>query len=139
MTGECRQFIRHPSAIPIEFQLGRQQYRRQVRDVSHGGLCFSSDEAVETGKTILVEISACEPRFCAEGQVRWCRPHGKEFLIGVAFNKQSVRFAVRMVEQICHIEAYRQELEARTGEKLDSQQAAVRWIGQYASRFPELD
>jgi len=139
MARECRQFIRHPSTIPIQFHLGRQQYKRQVRDVSHGGLCFSSDEAVETGATILVEIPACEPTFHAEGLVRWCRPEGDVFLIGVTFNEAAVRFAVRMVEQLCHIEAYRRSLEAETGEKLDSQQAAVRWISEFASRFPQLD
>lgn len=139
MTGECRQFIRHPSTIPIQFRLGRQQYRRQVRDVSHGGLCFSSNDAVEAGNTIRVEITACEPTFHAEGLVRWCRPDGDVFLIGVEFNEQSVRFAVRMVEQICYIEAYRRELEEKTGEKLDSQQAAARWIGEFASRFPDLN
>jgi hypothetical protein len=139
MASECRQFIRHPSSIPIQFRLGRQHYRRKVRDVSHGGLCFSSDEAVEAGAVILVEITACEPTFHAEGLVRWCRPDGDEFLVGVTFNEQSVRFAVRMVEQLCYIEAYRRRLEEETGEKLDSQQAAARWINKFASRFPQLD
>jgi hypothetical protein len=139
MASECRQFIRHPSTIPIQFRLGRQQYKHQVRDVSHGGLCFSSDHAVETGATILVEIPACEPTFHAEGLVRWCRADGDGFLVGVTFNEASVRFAVRMVEQLCHIEAYRRRLEVETGEKLDSQQAASRWISEFASHFPQLD
>lgn len=139
MTRECRQYIRHPSSIPIQFRMGRQHYRRQVRDVSHGGLCFSSHEAVETGTTILVEITACEPAFQAEGLVRWCRSDGDSFLIGVTFSEDSVRFAMRMVEQLCYIEAYRRRLETETGEKLDSHQAAARWISEFASRFPQLD
>lgn len=139
MAEEYRQFIRHPSSIPIQFSLGRRRYRHQVRDVSHGGLCFSSRHAVETGKTILLKISTCQPNFEAQGVVRWCRPEGDVYLIGVEFSDESVRYAVRMVEQICHIEAYRRQISAETGEQLNSQQAALRWINKYAGSFPQPD
>lgn len=139
MIEEFRRFIRHPSSIPISFRLGKRRHRKMTKDVSEGGLCFSSRNAVEEGETILLEIDACQPAFCAEGIVRWCQEEGRHFLIGVAFSDKTVRYAMRMVEQICHIEAYRRRLEAETGEAITSQQAAFRWIAEQAGSFPQTD
>lgn len=137
MIEELRRFIRHPSTIPIHFQLGQRRQRQKARDVSLGGLCFSSQEAVREGASIVLEIDVCQPAFRAEGIVRWCKREGQRFIIGVGFKDKAVRYAVRMVEQVCHIEAYRQRLEAETGEAISSQQAAFRWISDNAGRFPQ--
>ena len=41
-----------------------------------------------------------------------------------------------MIEQICHIEHYRHEIEQVEGRKLNSEEAAREWIQRYASEFP---
>jgi len=139
MIEELREFIRHPSSIPINFKVGRKQRTIRARDISQGGLCFSCSEFVSVGNTIKVEIMTCNPTFSAEGVVRWCRREGMHYLIGVAFKDKAVRFSVRMVEQICHIEEYRRQLEAESGESISSQQAAMLWIEQNAASFPHTD
>lgn len=45
---------------------------------------------------------------------------------------------MRMIEQICHIEHYRKEVERQEGRRLSSQDAADEWISRYAGDFPEL-
>ncbi|MTI63963.1 PilZ domain-containing protein [Methylophaga sp.] len=139
MIEELRQFIRHPSSIPIRYKLGQRQHTRPARDVSQGGLCFTSQQPVHVGESILVEINCGKPGFSAEGMVRWCSQEGRKYLIGVGFKDKAVRYALRMVEQVCHIEAYRRRLEAETGQKLSSEQAAFRWIAENAADFPAAE
>lgn len=139
MIEDLRRFIRHPSDIPIRFRLGQQGHTRAARDISQDGLCFTSDQPLQIGENILVEITSCKPGFSAEGVVRWCRREGEKYLIGVGFTDSAVRYAMRMVEQICHIEAYRRQLESKTGQKLSSEQAAMRWIAENAASFPPVE
>ncbi|MCX4188246.1 PilZ domain-containing protein [Methylophaga sp. OBS4] len=135
MIEELRQFIRHPSSIPIKFKLRGRERTEPLKDVGKGGLCFKASQFIAAGETIQIQISACQPVFAAEGIVRWCRQEGQQFLVGVVF-KDSVRFALRMVEQICYIENYRYQVLASTGVALSSEQAASEWIRKYAARFP---
>jgi hypothetical protein len=41
-----------------------------------------------------------------------------------------------MVEQICHIEAYRRNILQTEGRVLDGRSAALEWIDKYAADFP---
>ena len=43
-----------------------------------------------------------------------------------------------MIEQICHIENYRQLIKKEQGIELSSEQAAKQWIQKYAHTFPTL-
>jgi hypothetical protein len=43
---------------------------------------------------------------------------------------------VRLIEQICYIEHYRQEVLISEGRKLTSEQAALEWIEKFAQDFP---
>lgn len=113
--------------------------RQTTVDVSKGGVCFNCLHAIPVGETLVLEIDACRPAFSAEGTVRWCQQEGKQFLVGVAFKDQAVQFAIRMVEQVCHIEAYRRQLEDEKGVSLSSEQAARRWISEFAAGFPAPD
>ena len=44
-----------------------------------------------------------------------------------------------MVEQICHIEQYKQDVFEKDGRRLSGEQAALEWIEKYATDFPELE
>lgn len=133
-----RQFIRHPTAVPILFNLGAKTETIQAKDVGDGGLCFISQQQINAGVPIHITIPICQPEFEANGIVRWCKHNGNSFLIGVAFQQESVFFAIRMVEQVCHIENYRKQILAEKGLNLTSEQAARQWIDHYASEFPTL-
>ena len=140
MTISPRQFIRHPIDIPIEFDIDKQGDIEsiEVRDIGDGGLCFISHQPIATGEHIHIVIPICDPKFDAMGIVRWCRQDESAFVVGVAFQQESVVFAVRMVEQVCHIEDYRCHVKETKGIDLTSEQAATEWITEYAHDFPSL-
>ena len=135
-----RSFIRHPSDIPIEFSVENRQSSVSIpmKDVSVGGLSFSSNENMEKGTLLHICINAVQPTFEADGVVVWSRQDGEQFIIGMEFLHKEDIFLARMVEQICHIEHYRMEMGEKEGRQLTSQQAAKEWITKFAKLFPNL-
>ncbi len=133
-----RRFIRHPSAIPIDFDIVEQEHSAHspLINVSRGGLCFSSNKALPIGATLHIEIQIEQPPFEVEGAIAWCRPDGERFTVGVAFNDRSTAYSVRMVEQVCYIEHYRRWARSSEGRELSSEQAAMEWVSKYAADFP---
>jgi len=137
-----RSFIRHPSNIPIEYQMdmeGSGAGRECLSDIGHGGLSFSSARELTVGGLITIRITQLQPVFEVEGRVAWCRPEGDGFAIGVSFLQADDCFRVRMVEQVCHIEHYKSEILATEGRVISGEQAAREWISRFAGSFPLLD
>jgi hypothetical protein len=135
-----RSFIRHPSDIPIDFQLGEvvNHSSDYLRNVSRGGLAFHSQVALDIDSIIQISIPLVEPVFEAVGRVTWCKPMDGEYEVGVEFLEDDDIFRARMVEQICHIEHYKQEMLKCEGRKLSGEQAAAEWIKKYAPQFPNF-
>ncbi len=137
-----RRYIRHPSGVPIQYSVGSEPQEHSsyrafgLRDVSEGGLCFSSKKPVDIGSVITIEIPIESPPFKAQGVVAWCRPEGEGYAVGVQFSDNVTRFSVRMVEQVCHIEHYRADVREKEGRQLSSDEAAQEWIDRYAGDFP---
>ena len=133
-----RQYIRHPSDIPIKYSIaqignGRKNY---LRDIGQGGLCFRADAAIERGCLIRIVIPVREPEFEVTGTIVWCRKTNSHFDVGVRFADANTEFAVRMVEQICHINHYRKEVLEREGRQLSGEEAAAEWVAKFARDFP---
>jgi hypothetical protein len=42
-----------------------------------------------------------------------------------------------MVEQVCHIESYKQQILKSEGRKLSPEEAAVEWVSKFAANFPD--
>lgn len=135
-----RAFIRHPSTVPIEIYVhgGDVQMNRKLSDVSLGGLCCESVSWLETGTMITVRIRLVSPVFEADGRVVWCKEREGGFRVGVEFLNTANGYRVRMVEQVCHIEHYRNEVREHQGRVLEWEDAAQEWISKYASKFPTL-
>src|SRR5210317_970166 len=112
-----RNFIRHPSNIPIDFQLeeAETEGRENLKNFSFGGLSFCSKHALSVGAIISVKIPFIQPEFHTAGQVSWCRPENNQFEVGIEFLDKEDMYRTRMVEQICHIEQYRQEVLKKEG------------------------
>ena len=136
-----RSFIRHPSDIPIDFQLGEVavQDSDYLRNVSRGGLAFHSRVALTPGTAIQITIPLVDPVFEAIGRVSWCNSENGTFEVGIEFIEEDDIFRARMVEQICHIEHYKKEILEREGRKLSGEQAAAEWISKFAPGFPNLN
>lgn len=133
-----RLYLRHPTDIPLCYRLGEVIASRSdyLRNIGHGGLCFSSRIAIAPGSCIHIEIPIGEPVFEADGVVAWCHATGGDFEVGVRFEGVETDYSVRMVEQVCQIEHYRHEILKTEGRALTGEQAAMEWIQQSAARFP---
>lgn len=136
-----RSFLRHPADIPIEiFADGvRQRAARRMKDVGLGGLACRSENALEIGAGVVITIGLVQPPFRAPGTVVWCARQGMHYEIGIRFLEADDAFAARMVEQICHIEHYRNEVLRIEGRVLDGESAALEWIERFAGDFPSLE
>lgn len=132
-----RNYIRHPSDIPLEYRVEEPGpgHREQLKNVSYGGLAFESHDPLEVGTVIALRIVGVKPVFETKGRVVWHQQHGDHFEIGVEFLHQDDVFQVRMVEQVCHIEHYKREVLTKEGRNLSGQEAAQEWIAKYAAEF----
>jgi hypothetical protein len=137
-----RKFIRHPTDVPIlvsSEQVPEQSERSadiKLHNVSLGGLAFVSSHPLPTGKQINICFPLLDAHRSLQGLVVWCKQKGKDFEVGLQFDDPDELYRLRMIEQICHIEHYRHEIEQVEGRKLNSEEAAREWIQRYASEFP---
>jgi len=133
-----RQYIRHPSDIPIEVVRGRDSIAPapcRIHDVCYGGLAFNSSHEVEPGSLVEVRIPCVRPAFVTKARVAWCKAQAGGFELGVEFLDADDAFRARMVEQICYIENYRKSVYETEGRALTSEEAALEWIGKHAAQF----
>ena len=132
-----RQYIRHPSDIPIEYELAGLVASQKdfLNDISKGGLSFQSKIYIKTGSSINIRIPLRKPVFEEKGIVVWCREKNGRYDVGIKFAKKTSEFRLRMIEQICYIEHYKSEILEKEGRKLSGKEAAVEWIKKYAKDF----
>lgn len=136
-----RAYLRHPSELPIRIQCSGQlgQEMRRLRNVSIGGLACRSEEPLEVGSEVSVEIPIGNRPFKARGAVTWCRHAYSCYELGIQFVAHEDAFAARMVEQLCYIERYRREVKEKEGRDIDSATAALEWISKFAASFPHIE
>jgi len=134
-----RNFIRHPSDIPIDFQLEDLVIddTDYLKNVSHGGLAFHSRRSLPLNSIIRIKIPLIDPVFQTLGKVTWCDAYVDYFEIGIEFLDEEDAFRTRMIEQICHIERYKQEVMEQEGRQLSGEEAAIEWIKKFAKSFPQ--
>jgi PilZ domain-containing protein len=136
-----REFIRHPSSIPVQLkkQDGEISFgTNTLNNVSFGGVSCLCSEPMEKGSTVKMTIACVDPTFEIRGKAVWCKPVHDMYEVGVEFLiSKDKMFLLRMIEQICHIEHYRNELKHR-GREISSEEAAKEWISKYADSFPQM-
>jgi PilZ domain len=132
-----REYIRHPIHMPIEVKCSSTvaQLNLQLSNVSVGGLSFRSPRSFHRGSIVEIKISV-RPVFRVHAVVQWCKAVGESFELGVEFLDQDDAYRVRMIEQICHINQYRDEVHQRSGKRISRNQASKEWIEKYAETFP---
>ncbi|MFT7386841.1 MAG: hypothetical protein ACI8VC_000076 [Candidatus Endobugula sp.] len=142
-----RQFIRHPSNVPLGYfvtEMPELCNMDIVYNVNQGGLSFHANEYISPNKWLQLYIPINENLFYAYAQVRWCKKlpfnslNYSHFRVGVSFCSSDDAFSARMVEQVCHIEEYKKRVAKYEGRILDNDQAATEWITQYADSFPSF-
>ena len=138
-----REFIRHPSDVPIQVKLDWAENDLDddlddttLTNVSLGGLSFQSSYALEIGQRVRVSVPVLKSDNSLEGTVVWCESSKTGFEIGLQFESSKEIFRLRMIEQICHIEHYRNEVKLTEDRELTTNEAAKEWISRYAGDFP---
>ncbi|MBX2809333.1 MAG: PilZ domain-containing protein [Cellvibrionaceae bacterium] len=135
-----RQFIRHPSDIPIEYCFMDKPVclSDSISDVSLGGLSFHAQDYIQPNQWLHLHIPINEEHFEVDAQVRWCNLSSDKcsYDVGVLFATKSAAFSTRMVEQICHIEHYKKVVLETEGRVLNGDEAAAEWIERFATSFP---
>ena len=109
-----------------------------LTNISLGGLSFVSTQALDVLQKVRVCIPILKEDNFLEGRVVWCEKSRQGYEVGLEFDSSKEVFRLRMIEQICHIEHYRKEVETQEGRKLSTEQAAKEWISRYAGDFPAL-
>jgi len=109
---------------------------QQLENISEGGVCFHSEQALDPGARVRLTIPVRGRDFHAEGVITWCQREGDGYQLGVRFDDSATAYTMRMVEQVCHIEDYRQQTAQREGRHLSASEAASEWVSRYAEKFP---
>jgi hypothetical protein len=141
---KIRKFIRHPVDMPIRVTSSRVEddddtdSDQTITNVGLGGLAFLSSRPFAIMERVRVTIPVLDQDNLLSGNVVWCERSGDGYEIGIEFDRSRDTYRMRMIEQICHIEHYRGEVERLEGRKLSSQDAASEWIARYAEDFPEI-
>ena len=139
-----REFIRHPIDIPIkiiesegEDCESEDSLDQSLHDISIGGLRCLSDKPLAAGTEITIIIDLVDPVLEIPGIVIWCQANDASYELGIEYQGEKDVYRLRMVEQICHIEHYRKEVQTREGRNISSEEAAREWIARYAGEFPK--
>ena len=112
------------------------EHNLRAFSIGVGGLAFRCSSKLELGVVVHLRIPNVDPEFKSEARVVWCRDCGADTELGVEFLNTEDAYKARMVEQVCHIENYRQKMFSAEGRKLTSEEAAVEWISHFAANFP---
>lgn len=133
-----RQYLRHPTDIPLRYNLTgqRAEKREALRDIGRGGLCFRAHDPIQPGTVLHLAIPLQGPPFEAHATVVWCSRVQGGHDIGVRFEDHETEYVVRIVEQACHIEHYKRTVLKKEGRRLSGEEAATEWIERHAADFP---
>ncbi len=134
-------FIHHPPGYPIEWHIIRQKHKTGAEESSaHGkiGLCFESKQYIKPDSLLQVDIPIRGEIQTFTGRVILVRNKGELFEIGIWFTSKTDASRIRMVEQICHIEAYLTHKRHHEGPFVSPERVAQEWISRFASRFPSF-
>lgn len=137
-----RQFIRHPVTMPIEASRSTPHGpvpAMHAYSIGIGGLAFRCSQSLAPGTLVHIRIPHVRPEFQTDARVVWCLDSEGGAELGVEFLNADDAFRARMVEQVCHIERYRQDVHDTQGRILTPEEAAAEWIDRFAATFPDPD
>ena len=133
-------FIQHPEGVPIEIYMQPESAKSSVMvpSICARGLRFNTNVFLESGTLIKVSIPVVDPCFEAQCWVVWCAKADHGFDVGVSFLENTDAIPIQMVEQICYIKHYKQQVLDREGRVLTTEEAAIEWMRDHSKAYPLL-
>jgi Tfp pilus assembly protein PilZ len=134
--------MRHPWRFPLGVRVvdRPEEGPAELRAIDHGGLTFGTNEPYEPGDTVEISMNLRQPEVIVKGEVLWCKAssanNAHKFVVLTRFFDEDTYARVRLREEICHIERYRQ-CQCERGRDLSTHEAATEWISQHAHLFPK--
>ena len=142
MKEDQRRFIRHPSSVPVRFHKNGHvdDSWYELRNISFGGLSFGSDKRHDPGDILTIEFPSLKNKQRLSGKIVWSDTADDDeqlaYAEGLKFLDEAMFLRARVVEELCHIEAYRRSQIRLHDRELTSGQAAEEWIAAVAHKFP---
>lgn len=138
-----RRYVRQVTGIPVEVSLDyRPDYRTDedtITNISLGGLCFVASDRLDVDESIQVRVPLLNQESSIAGRVVWCEKSERGYEVGLEFDNPDEVERLKMIDQICQIEQFRQQVEQQDGRDLSSEEAAREWIRRYAGEFSALN
>lgn len=106
-------------------------------DISLSGLACRLQREYYRDAPVVLGIPSIQKDYRFSGRVVRCNRSSGGYRVAISFSDESESFKSKMVEQVCQIEHYREELR-RAGRELDSETAAREWIELFGSEFAEI-
>ena len=131
-----KSLIYHPNLVPLNIRKVRE--RVEMRSSCMGELAVHSQVYIPVGSQVLLSLYMGESTPSLYGRVIWLFGSDEEYLMGLTFDGADEAYKMRMVEQLCHIQAYRDAIARGEGRQLSDEEAAREWIGRYSAGFPEV-
>lgn len=134
-------FIHHPPGFPLEVRrlwLGNWMDEEGDQGAGSLGLCFESDRYIRPGTLLEVSIPLRGVIQKFRGRVVLVRGDEETCEIGIWLSSKTDADRIRIVEQICHIEAYLKHKRHQEGPFISQERIAQEWITRFAANFPSV-
>lgn len=138
---EKRSFIRHPIHAPMRLHIPteKEPVSSEALDLSLGGLSFLWRSKLLRGETIGLSILIKEKVFSINACVVFSEEDRKtgKYKTGVCFMDRPSAFKAKIAEEALEIIEYRKSLSKELGRNVSEEEAAKKWVHQFAAKFPE--
>ena len=139
---EKRHFFRHPIHVPIKLRVARtdRPLASQSSDISLGGLNFSWPRKLSRGTLIDITIPVREKFFDVKAKVIYSKEDRRSarYRTGVSFVDFPSAFKARLAEEVLQILEYRKSISRELGHEVSEEEAAKKWVGEFAHHFDQL-
>ena len=131
---EMRQYVRHATETPIQCMTphGQLSDNPVMRNVSKTGMCFTTGTKIDPKSNVQLKIPFHGADVELLGTVMWCHDMESHFELGVRFDDNRPDTTTKMIEQICSVEEYRQQVKERERRQISSDEAAREWMEKFA-------
>ena len=130
-----REHVRHLAGIPIEIVHNGGRDRYVLQNVSLGGIACYGDVSLPERTKVQVHMYLLKPAYSAHGHIIWCKQGEQGYELGIELSGEKDRARLHMIEQISHIEHYRNEVKLSEQRDIDGEQAAREWVATHVSDY----
>jgi len=136
---EMRRFTRYTVDMPIKCGTEEAPIEgdSRMQNVSKTGLSFLSKTRIPPGSNIRLQIPFGSQPIELTGNIMWCHDMDRFNEMGVKFNGEKTAHSMLMIEQLCLIEQYRQQVRETEGRELNSKEACKEWTSKFDPDSPD--